>query len=407
MSSSFFTRVAGWLRGQPLAADAVLAAGLLGFQGLGWLSSGGMYMPEVSAPVAVAATIAGLVPIVIRRKWLRTAIALTVVLSIAGAIFRWSGAESMSVMVLTYTVAAYWPLRRALAAVAVLWPPSTVVYLISLEFRPAPGPEWLNNKAIVLSVNMLFLAITLFVGLYMHTRRSHERDLQERTRIAETTRQALADQAVADERRRIARELHDVVAHHVSVMGILATGARRSMSANPGAADAALATIEETGRTTLRELRRLLNILRADDDQPDLAPQPGLTGVESLVEQLREAGLRIELVVEGEPYDLDPGVALTIFRIVQEALTNTLKHAGQASSEVRLGFGPQELTVEVLDDGRGPGVAPNQSGHGLVGIRERVALYGGQLRLGPRPGGGFRVAATIPVDRPGSVTECE
>ncbi|GAB3978494.1 sensor histidine kinase [Plantactinospora veratri] len=221
--------------------------------------------------------------------------------------------------------------------------------------------------------------------------------------MAEENQRSLADQAVADERRRIARELHDVVAHHVSVMGVLATGARRVLSRDPAATDGALGTIEETSRTTLRELRRLLDVLRTDaEPAAELSPQPGLAGIEALVEQVREAGLPVTLRVDGTPGPLDPGVALTVFRIVQEALTNTLKHAGAATAQVRLSFGVYWLIVEIADTGRGPAPESGRLGHGLVGMRERMALYGGTLRTGPRPGGGYRVYAKMPMEQLGA-----
>ncbi len=194
-------------------------------------------------------------------------------------------------------------------------------------------------------------------------------------------------------------ELHDVVAHHVSVMGVLATGARRVLPSDPAATDGALGSIEETSRSTLRELRRLLDVLRTDAESvAELAPQPSLAGIETLIEQVREAGLPVSLRVDGVPAPLDPGVALTVFRIVQEALTNTIKHAGTATAAVRLSFGVYWLVVEISDTGRGPRPEGNRLGHGLVGMRERVALYGGSLRTGPRPGGGFRVYAKIPME---------
>jgi signal transduction histidine kinase len=233
----------------------------------------------------------------------------------------------------------------------------------------------------------------------VHHRRAYIAALEGRASDAERNQRALAAQAVADERRRIARELHDMVAHHVSVMGVLATGSRRTLHRDPAAADEALATIEETGRTALRELRRLLDVLRTDQEPADdLTPQPGLAHLPALVEQVREAGLPVTLRMDGEPGALDPGVALTIYRIVQEALTNALKHAGSATAEVRLDIGTYWLTLEICDTGRGPRLSSGPIGHGLLGMRERVMLYGGSLRTGPRPGGGFRVSARLPVD---------
>ncbi|GIG61031.1 two-component sensor histidine kinase [Longispora fulva] len=396
-----------WLRAHPLAADSALAASLGLFAVLGGLVSPPEFRTDNPVWLTVIWSAVAVVPIAVRRRWLVPGLVATVAMCLVSQLHLMSGAESYSLMVLTYTMAAYWSLRRALLVAVPVWAGIMVFYVVLHHYGVVEQQAWFSSPELLFFSNSAVLTFTLLIGRLNKTRRLVESDLRERTRIAETTRQALADQAVADERRRIARELHDVVAHHVSVMGILATGARRSMATNPAAADAALSTIEETGRTTLRELRRLLNIMRTDDDGADLAPQPSLAGVESLIEQLREAGLPVRLEVLGEPYDLDPGVALTIYRIVQEALTNTLKHAGPATAEVRLTFGDEAVEVEATDDGRGPSVRPNVAGHGLVGVRERVALYGGQLRLGPRPGGGFRIAASIPMDRPGSVTERE
>jgi signal transduction histidine kinase len=208
-----------------------------------------------------------------------------------------------------------------------------------------------------------------------------------------------AQERAVQERARIARELHDVVAHHVSVMSVLATGTRRALSTDPVAADEALATIEETGRVALREMRRMLSVLRTDAEPAgELEPQPDLPGLEALLEQIRDAGLPVTLAVSGEPGGIDPGVALTVYRITQEALTNSLKHAGPASAEVRLEFTPKELTIDICDTGRGPHPGTDHLGHGLLGMRERISLYGGTLRTGPRPGGGFRVTARIPVE---------
>ncbi|MGY0235440.1 sensor histidine kinase [Longispora urticae] len=396
-----------WLRDHPLAADSILAAAIVVFTVAGGVLAPPEYRSDGPVALLVGWSLVAAVPIALRRQWLVPSLAVCVAMCVFSLFHLMSGTESYALMILTYTMAAYWTLRRALLVAVPIWAGIFVSYVTLTRIGVAEQQAWLSSPELLLFSNSLVLMFTLLVGRLASTRRIVESDLRERTRIAETTRQALADQAVADERRRIARELHDVVAHHVSVMGILATGARRSMAKNPAAADAALSTIEETGRTTLRELRRLLNIMRTDDDQADLAPQPSLAGVEALIEQLREAGLPVRLEVLGEPYDLDPGVALTIYRIVQEALTNTLKHAGPATAEVRLTFGDDAVEVEATDDGRGPSVRPNIAGHGLVGVRERVALYGGQLRLGPRPGGGFRIAARIPMDRPGSVTERE
>jgi signal transduction histidine kinase len=219
---------------------------------------------------------------------------------------------------------------------------------------------------------------------------------------------------VAEERGRIARELHDVVAHSVSVMTVQAGAARRTLAASPDQAAAALGQIESTGRQALVELRRLLGLLR-DGDQQDvaaLAPQPGLDHLESLTAAAREAGLPVEVTVEGDPRPLPAGVDLSAYRIVQEALTNSLRHAGPARAQVRIRYGREDLEVQVTDDGNGVESAvgrrstdsdrsdrwPDRSGHGHIGMRERVAMFGGTLETGVRPGGGYRVAARLPLD---------
>jgi signal transduction histidine kinase len=338
----------------------------------------------------------GLMPVAFRRRWPRLAVGLMAahaLLPFAGIPLR---SASFAVVVLTYTVAVRMPVRRAIVASLLMWVPSLV---LSSAFGAGYRGASPLSSIYYVSFSVLSMLVCFLIGRTVATRRAYVAALEDRARTAETSQEALTSQAVAEERRRIARELHDVVAHHVSVMGVLATGSRRMLARDPAAADEALATIEETGRTALREMRRLLTVLRADAEPAgELAPQPGLAGVEGLVEQIREAGLPAVLKVEGVPGPLDSGVALTVYRIVQEALTNALKHAGMAAVEVRLVFAPQELIVEVCDTGRGPQIATGAIGHGLLGMRERVMLYGGTLRTGPRPGGGYRVYAKIPLD---------
>ncbi|MEU9256811.1 sensor histidine kinase [Streptomyces sp. NPDC048270] len=215
----------------------------------------------------------------------------------------------------------------------------------------------------------------------------------------EANRRLLADRAVAAERRRIARELHDIVAHHITTMQLMAGGARANLAADPEVAREALVTLEGSGRMALREMRQLLDVLRAGDEAEEAptAPQPGVADLAAIVGETRRAGLSVELDVRGEERPLPPSVGLTVFRIVQEALTNTRKYAGRARACVRLTYGPDGLAVEVSDDGAGAAAAPAGSGYGLVGMRERVALHGGTLEAGPLDGGGFRVAARLPL----------
>ncbi|QDQ13699.1 sensor histidine kinase [Streptomyces spectabilis] len=213
-------------------------------------------------------------------------------------------------------------------------------------------------------------------------------------------RELLAAGAVAAERRRIARELHDVVAHHITAMQLMAGGARKVLHHDTALAQDALESLEDSGRLALSEMRQLLDVLRTDDDAESrpAAPQPDVTDLPRVVAESRQAGVDTELLVDGVRQELAPTLGLTVFRIVQEALTNIRKHAGGARATVRLAYGPELLTVEIRDDGSAT-TAPRKgrAGHGLVGMRERVALHGGTLETGPRPDGGFRVLATLPL----------
>ena len=203
--------------------------------------------------------------------------------------------------------------------------------------------------------------------------------------------------AVSDERARIARELHDVVGHSVSVMTVQASAARRLLRPHQEKEREALLVVEQTGREALAEMRRVVGVLRRPEEAPALAPQPSLEQIERLVEQTRDAGLPVDLRIEGEPVPLPAGLDLTAYRLVQEGLTNTLKHAGAATASVRIHFGPGRLELEVADDGLG-GNGKRGTGHGLIGMRERVDLYGGALESGPRPEGGWLLCARFPLE---------
>jgi signal transduction histidine kinase len=218
------------------------------------------------------------------------------------------------------------------------------------------------------------------------------RRAEERARREEDTQRA-----IDEERNRITRELHDVLAHSVSVMTVQASAVRRLLTPEQQREREALMTVEETGRQALSEMRWLLGIMRPEEDElPALAPQPGLGTLPALVEQVRQSGLPVELTVEGQPVKLPAGVDLSAYRIVQEALTNALKHAGPAQAWVAVRYVGADVEIEVANDGRNQG-QNDGAGHGLVGMRERVALCGGELHSGPRPGGGFKVSARLPV----------
>jgi signal transduction histidine kinase len=222
------------------------------------------------------------------------------------------------------------------------------------------------------------------------------RQLEERARLAEEARAEEARTAVADERARIARELHDLVGHSVSVMTLHAAGVRRLLGPEHEKAQESLLLIEQTGREALAEMRRLVGVLRRPEDAPALAPQPSLRYLDRLVGQAREAGLPVEVRIEGDERELPASLDLTAYRIVQEGLTNAIKHSAAQHAEVFVRYGLSELELAISDDGTGSGNGGG-GGHGLVGMRERVAVYGGELRAGPRPGGGYELRARLPV----------
>jgi signal transduction histidine kinase len=241
--------------------------------------------------------------------------------------------------------------------------------------------------------DVVFFSV-VFGGVWLAGRAIRRRRLREAELVVERDTSALA--AVAEERARIARELHDVVAHAVSVIVLQARGGRRILDEDPDEARGAFDTIEETGTRALVEMRRLLGLLRADDEALALAPQPSLGELDRLAAQVREAGLPVEVAIEGEPVELPPGVDVSAYRIVQEALTNALRHAGPARARVLVRYGADELELEITDDG--PGIANGAgAGHGLVGIRERVAVYGGELTAGSRVEGGYALRARLPL----------
>ncbi len=237
---------------------------------------------------------------------------------------------------------------------------------------------------------LLLMFFVWYVGRRLRIRGERAAQL-EREQAAEARR------AVAEERTRIARELHDVVAHRVSLMTVQAGAAKTVAADDPEAASQAMHAVEKAGRQALDELRHLLGVLRPEADGEALGPQPGLADVPRLVDQLRAAGLDVSLTMEGAQIDLPARVDVSAYRIVQEALTNALKHAGpSARTEVRLHTGNHGVDIEVLDNGRGVTILTG-SGHGIIGMRERALLLGGHLDVGPRPGGGFHVLAHLPI----------
>ncbi len=298
------------------------------------------------------------------------------------------------VVVAFYTVAANEPRRRAMVAAAATAGCVLLSFAAYAAFDSIAG--WTAN----LSVTYLSFGLAWLIGDNLRVRRAYTRQLENRAAELEIEREEKAVQAVTEERARIARELHDVVAHYVSVMVVQAAGARRVVDKDPVAAKGALEAVEAAGRTALAEMRRMLEVLRTDD--PGMGPQPGLGEIDRLIGHVRDAGLPVEYSVQGTACCLPAGMDLAAYRIVQEALTNTVKHGGKASARVAVRYTDETLEIEVVDDGRGA-AAPLQAGaegggHGLIGMKERVGLFGGELQTGPILTGGYRVFARMPIE---------
>ena len=317
-----------------------------------------------------------------RRAPLTVATIVSAAVATASLLGYWPEFVAM-LWIAVYSAAAYAErerLIRVLLPVALLT--STAV---SIGERWDRGLNW---------VEILTDLVATFVIPYLLGRMTFNR----RRRIV-SEREVATREAVAAERAAIARELHDVVAHHMSVMVVQAGAARAVSGSDPAAAAEALRQIEASGRTGLAEMRRLLEVLKAEEDGDGKAPQPGLARIDELLDAMRASGLAVEAVVEGTPRPLSHGVDLSAYRIVQEGLTNALRHAGGASARVLVRYEPDALELEIADDGSGPRDDPEASGgHGLVGMRERVHLFGGELEAGPRRGGGFLVRARLPSE---------
>jgi signal transduction histidine kinase len=259
---------------------------------------------------------------------------------------------------------------------------------------------------------LAFFGIAWAVGDNIGTRRAYLAELEARAARLEREREERAAQATQEERARIARELHDVIAHNVSVMVIQASAGEELFDANPQRAREALSAVASTGRDALGELRRLLGVIRPgpdDKDPPAYGPQPGLAALPELLDQVRDTGLAVTLAIDGESPEVPEAAALCAYRLVQEALTNTIKHAGATRADVELRYGPAELVVSIRDDGVGGGAGGQANepggGRGLIGMRERVALFGGHLDTGPTRGGGYQVTARLPLLRISGNTE--
>lgn len=294
----------------------------------------------------------------------------------------------------------FWPSQMSASAIAwmcdlyavTVWSPPRRfaaflgLYVVSSALPLAGNDNTKANAFFAIVSTTVLLLVRVVVG-----------DRERRTRLAERERDVASREAVVEERARIARELHDVIAHHVSMIVLQAGAERHALGDGESSTGEVLGTIERTGRDALVETRRLLGMLRENGKDP-LTPQPGLNDLDTLVGQVREAGLPVELHVDGERPDLPAGLELSAYRIVQEALTNALKHAGDATAAVRVRYEADVVELEITDDGGGdtPG-RPGSDGHGLVGMRERVALYNGSFEARPRESGGYLVRVLLPI----------
>jgi signal transduction histidine kinase len=336
-------------------------------------------------------------PLAARRRFPGAVLALCVASGLAIAVLDLPPEIlGIAILVAVYSVAAYGSRWVPLAGLA-----GVEVALVAVQLTPG------RTGVDTLVGNLGVVAAAWLLGHFAHNYRAYAARLEQRTTELERAREELARQAVTEERLRLARELHDVVAHAMSVIAVQSGVGAHVADTNPQEAAKALAAIGATSRAALEELRRLLGVLRQEDEPLGaLAPVPGLADLDSLLAEVGKAGLAVKLQINGTRPPLPAGVDLSAYRIVQEALTNVVKHAGPAHAQVTIGYRDQEVTVEIIDDG--PGAVTSTSdgrvgtGHGLIGMRERVQVFGGDLQTGPRPGGGFRVAARLPfaADQP-------
>ena len=343
--------------------------------------------PEIRDPdaLALALVAAHSASVVLRRPRPVAAVALSLASGLAYSAANYPPALVPVVLLTVYSAAARLPERPSRRLLVAAFLVSAVASTLG------PGP---TNTSLPLLV-----AGAWFLGNSVRTRRLYTETLEAKNRELERAQDELARQAVTEERLRIARELHDVVAHSMSVVAVHAGTGRMVAGDDPAAAERALATIEATTRSALGEMRRLLGVLRSPDgDEPAaLGPAPGLADLARLVAEVARSGVDVELRVHGDRPDVPPGVDLSAYRVAQEALTNVLKHAGPARATVDVRYTGAGVIVEVVDDGRGAAAPAPAGGHGLIGMRERVAVHGGELDAGPGPAGGFRIVARFPL----------
>jgi len=365
-----------WLRRHPHLVDVALVVAALAIA-VGHAARASR--PAVGVTVALLQTL----PLLLRRRHPLAVLAATTAAT-AAVTAGWGFYNPLPAGIALFTVATLCERSVSLRAGAL------ALAVLALPLWHEAG--WANPVGLV--GRLLVFVVAWLLGESLRTQRRYVSALEERAEQLEREREAEAARAVAEEQARIARELHDVVAHSVSVMVVQAAAASDVFETRPERAREALRAIEAAGRGALLELRRLLGSVRGE--RPEYAPQPRLDRIDELVERVRAAGLEVELRVEGEPRPLPVAVELSAYRVVQEALTNVLKHAHATRAAIVVRYGEDGLDVEVRDDGSGGGNGGG-IGHGLIGMRERVAVFGGSLEAGPVAGGGFAVAARFPA----------
>jgi signal transduction histidine kinase len=347
-----------------------------------------------SLPLALALPLeAGLTLILLTRRRFPfaapagTLIAGAVLSFVDGSLVTFSFAGFLAALAAAFLLAMLPDRRQAVIGLAVTL--AAILVVMGNDPHRSSGDVFLTP--------LVFLAVWL-AGFGLGRKLEQAQAAEERAARIERQREDEARAAVAEERARIARELHDVVGHSVSVMTVQASGVRRLLKPDQDREREALLVVEQAGREALAEMRRLVGILRRPEEAPALAPQPSLQHLERLVEQARDAGLPVDVQIEGEATELPAGIDLTAYRLVQEGLTNAIKHAKATRAEVIVRYGPDKLELVVSDDGRGfSHGSADGGGHGLVGMRERVAVYGGELEAGAKPDGGYALHARLPL----------
>jgi signal transduction histidine kinase len=369
--------VVDWLQRHPRIVDWALVVVALA-------TTVGAALRHDRTALGVSLAVVACLPLLARRSHPVGVLAIVTVATVAISV-GWGYESPFPAAVALFTVADECERRISLAAGA------TAVVALSLPWGH-PSHGWRDVVGRVIGFSLAWV-----IGDSLGVRRRYVAALEERAERLEREREAEAARAVAEEQARIARELHDVLAHNVSVMVVQAAAANDVFDSQPERAREALASIEATGRDALAELRGLLGVVRGGG--PDYTPQPSLERLDELVDQIRSAGLDVAVTIEGQPRELPAGIDVSAYRVVQEALTNTLKHARASQAEVSLRFRPDGIDVDVRDDGVGAGNGDGDGGgNGLIGMRERVAVYGGSFAAGPDPGGGFAVSARFPLE---------